>query len=55
MENNPYFRGISLDLAASAQLPEDGNLPGLSSVTLSGGANCTSEHISEELERTAEQ
>ena len=34
MENNPYFRGISLDHAALAQLPENGELPGLSAVTL---------------------
>ena len=34
MENNPYFRGISLDHAALAQLPENGELPGLPSVTL---------------------
>ena len=35
MENNPYFREISLDHAAVAQLPENGELPGLSAVTLS--------------------
>ena len=34
MENNPYFRGISLDHAALVQLPENGELPGLSAVTL---------------------
>ena len=34
MENNRYFREISLDHAALAQLPEDGELPGLSAVTL---------------------
>ena len=34
MENNTYFRGISLDHAALAQLPENGELPGLSAVTL---------------------
>jgi len=35
MENNPYFQQISLDHAALAQLPENGELPGLSAVTLS--------------------
>ena len=34
MENNQYFREISLDHAALAQLPEDGELSGLSAVTL---------------------
>ena len=35
MENNLYFREISLDHAALAQLPENGELLGLSAVTLS--------------------
>ena len=35
MENNQYFRDISLDHAALAQLPENGELPRLSAVTLS--------------------
>ena len=34
MENKPYFREISLDHAALAQLPENGELPGMSAVTL---------------------
>ena len=34
IENNQYFREISLDHAALAQLPENGELPGLSAVTL---------------------
>ena len=34
MENNQYFRDISLDHAALAQLPENGELPRLSAVTL---------------------
>ena len=34
MENKPYFREISLHHAALAQLPENGELPGMSAVTL---------------------
>ena len=34
MENNQYFCDISLDHAALAQLPENGELPGMSAVTL---------------------
>ena len=34
MENNKYFHDISLDHAALAQLPENGELPRLSAVTL---------------------
>ena len=34
MENNQYFCEISLDHAALAQLPENGELLGLSAVTL---------------------
>ena len=34
VENNPYFRGVSLEHAALAQLPGNGGLPGLSAVTL---------------------
>lgn len=49
MENNPYFRGISLDLVALAHLPEDGELPGQSSVTLSGDESCSYGPTSEEL------
>jgi len=53
MENNPYFRQISLDHAALAQLPENGELPGLSAVTLSDDESGTEpvleEHDSEQL------
>ena len=56
MENNPYFREISLDHAAVAQLPENGELPGLSAVTLSDDESGTEpvheqteEHDSEQL------
>jgi len=56
MENNPYFREISLDNAAVAQLPENGELPGLSAVTLSDDESGTEpvheqteEHDSEQL------
>ena len=34
MENNQHFHKISLDCAALAQLPENGELLGLSAVTL---------------------
>ena len=34
IENNQHFREISLDHAALAQLPESGELPGISAVTL---------------------
>ena len=44
MQNNPYFHGISLDLAALALLPEDGELPGLSTDRLSEDEQ-GSEHV----------
>ena len=35
IDNNPYFSSISLDHDVLAQLPENGELPGLSTVTVS--------------------
>ena len=55
MENNPYFREISLDHAALAQLPENGELPGLSAVTLPNDESGTEPVLEQSEERDSEQ
>ena len=55
MENNPYFCGISLDHAALAQLPENGELPGLSAVTLPDDESGTEPDFEQSKEHESEQ
>ena len=54
MENNPYFGEISLDHAALAQLPENGELPDLNAVTLPNDESGT-ETVLEQSEDDSEQ
>ena len=55
MENNQYFRDISLDHAALAQLPENDELPGLSAVTLSCDESGTEPVFEQNEEYDSEQ
>ena len=55
MEKNQYFRGISLDRAALAQLPENGELPGLSAVTLPDDESGTEPVLEQSEEHDSEQ
>ena len=55
MENNQYFRDISLDHAALAQLPENGELPGLSAVTLPNDESGTEPDLEQSEECDSEQ
>ena len=55
MENNRYFCEISLDHAALAQLPENGELPGLSAVTLPNDESGTEPDFEQSEEHDSEQ
>ena len=55
MENNRYFRQISLDHAALAQLPENGELPGISAVTLPKDESGTEPDFEQSEEHDSEQ
>jgi len=55
MENNPYFCEVSLDHAALAQLPENGELPGLSAVTLPNNESGTEPNFEQTEEHDSEQ
>ena len=55
MENNQYFHDISLDHAALAQLPENGELPGLSAVTLPNDESGTKPDFEQSEECDSEQ
>ena len=55
MENNPYFHEVSLDHAALAQLPENGELPGLFAVTLPDDESGTEPDFEQSEEHDSEQ
>ena len=55
MENNPYSREISLDRSALAQLPENGELPELSAVTLCNDESGTEPDFEQSEEQYGEQ
>ena len=55
MKNNPYFCEISLDHATLAQLPENGELPGQSPVTLPNEGSGTEPVLEQSEEHDSEQ
>ena len=55
MENNPFFWEISPAHATLAQLPENGELPGLSAVTLSDNETGTEPVLEQSEEGESEQ